>query len=136
MIKIPGIPPLREERLQVGRFMKNIIEALDLDIPCGTPIFLSENNREHIREHHPDAYFKYFDCISEIIAYPDYVGIAGIQAASIEYIKCFEVDSEYVNVAVRATKKGTYYVRSMFVIEEGKLNDYVEKGKLKRLTNP
>lgn len=135
MIKIPGAPPLREEKLLVGRFSASIIQALSLNISNGTPIFLSENNRIHIQEHHPDAYSKYFDCISDIIEFPDYIGIAGVQAASIEYIKRFNVGTEYVNVAVRATKRGTYYVRSMFIIEESKLNNYIKKGKLKRLTN-
>lgn len=74
MIKIPGIPPLRKRQSIIGSFSLQIISMLSLDIEPGTPIFISETNREHIREHHPDTYRLYFDQISDIISNPDYKG--------------------------------------------------------------
>ena len=113
----------------IGHISKQVIEKLSLDIKENTPIFISDSNTSHIRESHPDAYSKYYDSVAEIIDTPDYVGIAGVYAPSIEFIKRFEKDDEIVNVAVRATKTGTHYLRSMFIIEEGRLNDYIKKGR-------
>ncbi len=122
-----------QEREIVGYLTKQIIDMLSLEAEADTPIFISESNTKHIRDAHPDAYFKYYDNLSDIIEYPDYVGIAGVHTPSIEYIKRYEVNNELVNVAVRTSKSGVYYLRSLFVIEEGRLNDYLKKGYLHTL---
>lgn len=123
-------------RVLIGHIDKKVIELLGLDIKENTPIYISEGNIIHIRENHPDAYMKYYDDVENIISNPDYVGIAGVDAPSIEYIKQYKVDNEYVNIAVRASKAGTYFVRSMFIIEEGRINDYLKKGKLIQYKSP
>lgn len=79
---------------------------------------------------------QYYNDLTDIILNPDYVGIAGVEAPSIEYIKQYKINNEYVNIAVRASKAGTYYVRSMFIIEEGRIIDYLRKGKLKHYKSP
>lgn len=135
MIKIPGVPPKRKEQSIIGVFSARVISLLSLDIEPGTPIFISDTNREHIREHHPDAYMLYFDQISDIISAPDYVGIGGVQISSIEFIKRFEVNNELVNVAVRSTKSGIHFARSMFIIDEMQLQGYLKKGTIKKLTS-
>jgi len=117
-------------RTLIGYIDRRIIDLLDLDINENTPIYISESNIKHIREFHSDAYMNYYDDLPGIIKNPDYVGIAGVAIPSIEYIKQYKVNDEYVNVAVRATKGGVYYIRSMFRIEEGRINDYLKKGKL------
>ena len=117
-----------QKRKIVGYLSEQIIQKLSLEVEPETPIYISDSNTKHIRETHPDAYFKYYDNLHEILEAPDYVGIAGVHAPSIEYIKKFEVNGELVNVAVRTTKSGVYYLRSMFIIEEGRLNDYLNKG--------
>ena len=117
-----------QSKIVVGNISKNVAEALSLDVKPGTPIYIAESNITHIRETHTETYIKYFDRLSDIIKYPDYIGIAGVYAPSIEYIKKFEIEGELVNIAVRATKKGIYYLRSMFIIDEGRLNDYLSKG--------
>ena len=78
MIKIPGVAPPRKERSIIGYFSEQVISILSLNIDPETPIYISDTNREHIREHHPDAYQKYFDQISDIISDPDYIGIGGV----------------------------------------------------------
>ena len=121
-----------QERKIIGRISQDIIDKLSLDIASETPIFISESNIVHIRETHKDAYIKYFGCLTDIIEHPDYIGIAGVYAPSIEYIRKFEIEGELVNVAVRASRNGTFYLRSMFIIEEGRINDYLKKGHLIR----
>ena len=120
------------DRKIIGYFSEKVIKLLDIDISPDTPIYLSESNISHIRDTHTDAYIKYFDKITEIISSPDYVGIAGVYASSIEYIKRFEEDDEWVNVAVRTSQNGVYYLRSMFAIGEGRIQDYLKKKYLKR----
>ncbi|MDO5775838.1 MAG: PBECR2 nuclease fold domain-containing protein [Eubacteriales bacterium] len=132
MIKIASSTENKKTTYLVGEFSEKIIKLLSLNIEEGTQIFISDSNVEHIRDHHPDVYIKYFDLIEDILQNPDYVGIAGVQQASIEYIKTLEIHKEYINVAVRATKSGVYFVRSMFIISDGKLTDYLKKRKIKR----
>ena len=120
----------------VGYISETVNKMLSLGINPNTPIYLSDNNIVHIRECHSDAYIKYFDDLEEIIRDPDYIGIAGVSIESIEYVKRYEINEEYVNVAVRASKGGTYYIRTMFIIEDGRLNDYIKKGKLLKIQKP
>ena len=117
---------MENSRYLVSYFSDYVISELQLDIVNNTPIYISDNNIQHIRENHSDAYIKYFDSLSDIISDPDYIGIAGVKSKSVEYIKSFNIDGEYVNVAVRATKNGVYYIRSMFIIEDGRINDYLK----------
>ena len=125
-----------ENRLLVGHIDKKVIKLLELDIKDNTPIYISKGNITHIRENHADAYMQYYNDLTDIILNPDYVGIAGVEAPSIEYIKQYKINNEYVNIAVRASKAGTYYVKSMFIIEEGRIIDYLRKGKLKHYKSP
>lgn len=135
MIMIPGARPAPNERTIIGRFSETIINLLSLNIDPETPIYLSSSNREHMMEHHPDAYQRYFDHLPDILSSPDYIGIGGVQAPSVEFIKRFEINNEFVNVAVRASKRGVYFTRSMFTISETQIDLYLKKGTLKKLTN-
>lgn len=121
------------EEMQIVGHIADYICDLDIEAVAGAPIYLSETTIQHIRDTHSDAYMKYFDMIEEIIASPDYIGVAGVHAPSIEYVKCYKKDGENVNIAVRASKGGTFYMRSMFLIEDGRIEDYLKKGKLKRM---
>ena len=76
-----------QNRKIVGELSANVIQKLDINAVPGTPIYISDSNVAHIRETHSDAYQKYFDHIEDIVAHPDYIGIAGVYKPSIEYIK-------------------------------------------------
>ena len=119
----------------VGYISKEVSE-LEIDVNEGEAIYLSETAINHIRENHSDAYMKYFDDIEDIIKNPDYIGVAGAYAPSIEYIKRYEVNGENVNIAVRASKGGILYLRSMFIIEDGRIEDYLNKGILRKTKDP
>jgi len=58
-------------------------------------------------------YAKYGIHIRNIINTPDYIGI-NPGDSSIEYIKDFTIDNEYVKVAVRVSQSGKYFTRSLF----------------------
>lgn len=129
---IPDFSPLREPYC-VGCFSAEVAQILKNGIIPGDEIYISPSNIEHIRNKHPDAYLKYFDCIEDILASPDYVGIAGVQLSSYEFIKKFEIQDEYVNVAVRTTKRGRFFIRTLFILNDSKMADYIRKGTLTKL---
>ncbi len=46
---------------------------------------------------------------------------------SIEYIKEYKINGKFVLVAVRASNKGTMFVRTLFTMTERKINIYLNK---------
>lgn len=66
------------------------------------PIILGDTNIDHMKRQHPEDYEKYGQDISEIVENPTYVAQNPNQG-SIEYIKEYKIDNEFVLVAVRVT---------------------------------
>ena len=44
---------------QIGTFSEDIINALGLNIPINTPIYLGETNISHMKNKHPNDFLKY-----------------------------------------------------------------------------
>ena len=113
----------------VGHIELNIINLLRLGITY-QPIFLGNSNREHIRKNHPATYAKYasvlVSVISNVLKNPDYIG--GRNNA-IEYVKGMP-DGDILKIAVRTSKKGVYFVRTMYSIQQNELNKYLAKNTL------
>ena len=119
---------------KVGVITKEVIKLLGLAITPGTPIYIGQSNIDHMISRHPDEYEKYGSFIVQIINSPDYIGI-NPNDDSIEYIKDFKIDNEYVKVAVRVSKSGTYFARSLFTRNRAKVNRFIANGTLKSLTS-
>ena len=83
---------------------------------------------------HPAEYIKYGCYIHDIISKPDYVGI-NPGDGSIEYVKDFPAEGNFVKVAVRAANSGEYFVRSVYVLSSSKVQRYIFNGTLKPLTS-
>ena len=115
----------------IGKINKRVIELLNLNIKENTPIMLGDTNIEHMKRQHADDYEKYGKNISNIIKEPTYVAKNPIQG-SIEYIKEYKADNEYILVAVRITNKGNMFARTMFKMTERKKNIYLQKGYAKK----
>ncbi|MCI8344862.1 MAG: hypothetical protein HFJ42_02645 [Clostridia bacterium] len=64
--------------------------------------------------------------ISDIINNPTYVAKNPNQD-SIEYIKEYLVENEFVLVAVRTSNKGKMFARTLFIMTEKKKNIYLNK---------
>lgn len=65
------------------------------------------------------------------MASPDYVG-QNPTDGSIEYVKEFLLSGEYVKVAVRLSKSDRYYARSLYVLNNNRVRNYIAKGTLKK----
>lgn len=116
---------------QIGEVTKKVIELLGLEYDEGLPIILGDTNIEHMKRQHPIDYNKYGKDIQEIIKKPTYVARNPNQG-SIEYIKEYKIEGEFVLVAVRISNKGTMFAKTLFTMTERKRDIYLKKGYAKK----
>lgn len=114
--------------ITVGNINQRVISLLGLDIAVDTPIFLGDSNIEHMKNEHPEDYEKYFHELQNILMTPDYVALHP-KDNSTQYFKRFDV---YVVVAVRVSKKGIYFARSIYEIPDRRFENYKRAGTLKK----
>ena len=107
---------------QIGKVTKKTSEILGLDYKNEKTIFIGEANIAHMKAEHPEDYKKYGSKISEIIANPTYLA-RNEKKKSIEYIKEYKVDNEYVLVAVRVSNN-VHFARTMYVMADEKVERY------------
>lgn len=119
-------------RKKIGEFSPELISALHLDIPAGTPIYIADSNIQHMKSSHPKDFQKYGNDIESIIASPDYVG-RNIKDDSIEFTKEYFFDGAFVKVAVRISLQNVYYARSLYVLNTNRVKNFIAKGTLKKL---
>lgn len=119
---------------KIGTIKKEVIKILDLNLNCETPIYIGESNYRHMFEKHKSDFVKFGAYIDNIIESPDFVGINPIDK-SIEYVKEFKIEDEFVKVAVRVSGRGRYFVRSMYTLNKNRVDRFVKSGNLKKLTN-
>lgn len=115
----------------VGSISSDIQDLLDISIVDDNRIYLGETNIAHMQSSHPEDYAKYKDEISNILGSPDFVGINPTDS-SIEYVKEFLIESEFVKVAVRISAGNKYYARSIYVLNKNRVHNYIAKGTLKK----
>lgn len=75
---------------------------------------------------HPSDYMKYSNKIPLILSSPDFIGI-NKKDNSIEYIKEFKIDNEFVKVAVRVFKNNRFFVRSLYVVNSQRVLNFIKK---------
>lgn len=114
---------------KIGTISQQVIDLLELPAQAGTAIFIGDANIAHMKEKHPADYDRYKDSMSLILDCPDYVG-RHPSNGSIEYVKEFQINEEFVKIAVRISGKGTYFARSMYVLKESRVKNFINKGKL------
>ena len=117
---------------EVGRISLRVISLLGLELHPDQPIFLGDSNISHMQERHPQDYIKYGSLIPQILEAPDYVG-RNPKDDSIEYVKEFEIDNAFVKVAVRLSSGGALYARSLYVLNNRRVYNYIQKGTLKKV---
>lgn len=108
---------------EIGKITKDIISLLNLLEKEEKPIFIGNGNIEHIKNTHPKDFEKYGDNIENIIANPTYLA-RNEKKNSIEFIKEYKVDEDFVLVAVRVSNRGVHFVRTMYVMACEKVEKY------------
>ena len=116
----------------IAHISREVIDILELDIVPNTPVFIGETNLEHIKSRHPYEYDKYLPDIGNIINQPDYVGLSR-KDSSILFVKLYEINGEYIRVAVRITSGGKCYAKTLHLLSTYNAERYIEKGTLKKL---
>lgn len=112
---------------QIGVVNKKVIKLLNLNYEKELPVILGDTNVEHMKREHLQDYNKYGKDIEDIINNPTYVAKNPNQG-SIEYIKEYKFDNDFVLVAVRISNKGTMFAKTLFRMTEKKKNIYLSKG--------
>lgn len=119
------------EQEVVGILTKKVIDTFGLSMDEGTVIICGESNKDHMKSEHPVDFQKYGDNISEIIAKPTYI-CKHPKKDSIEYVKVFVTENnEHVLLAVRASGSGRLYARTLFVMDNEKVEKYKQKDAFK-----
>ena len=115
----------------IGQVTEYVEKLLGIQEIKDRNIYFSSSNLEHMRTSHPEDFERYGVYLSNILAKPDYVG-QNPKDSSIEYVKEFIVDGEYVKVAVRLSGSERYFARSMYVLNRNRVKRFIEKGTLKK----
>ena len=122
-----GIKPVQI----VGQVNEQVERLLSLSNIKDRNIYFSPSNLEHMKTSHPEDFEKYGSKLSENLSVPDYVG-QNPSDGSIEYVKEFFVEGEYVKVAVRLSGSDKYFARSMYVLNRNRVERFIAKGTLKK----
>lgn len=115
----------------IGKVNKRVIQLLGLNYKEELPIILGDSNIEHMKRQHPLDYEKYGKDIKNIIDNPTYVALNPNQG-SIEYIKEYKINNDFVLVAVRISNNGTMFAKTLFTMTERKKNIYLKNGYAKK----
>lgn len=121
-------------RKKIGEFSAKTITTLQLNIPVGTPIYIADSNIEHMKFSHLEDFEKYGKDMETIIASPDYIG-KNRRDNSIEFVKEYLLNGEFVKVAVRISLHNTYYARSLYTLNPTRVKNFLAKGTLINLTS-
>ena len=125
---------MRTANRKIGIISKQVSDILGKPDVAGKSIYIGEANVAHMKNRHFDDYQKYGDYVEHIICNPDFVGI-NPKDQSIEYVKEFSVDDDFVKVAVRVSAGGQYYARTLYVLKNSRVNNFIAQGTLKKIKN-
>ena len=117
---------------QIGVIILAVIKALGLSCPPGTPILMGDTNTAHMQNKHHQDYLLYIKNIREILKTPEYVRL-NPKDNSIEYVKLDTHTNKYVKVAIRQSKNGMYFARSMYSLNTNRVQNFIAKGTLKKI---
>ena len=108
---------------QIGKISQKVINILGLDYKQEEPIFIGDGNLAHMQQRHPNDFEKYIGNIENIIQNPTYLA-RNEKKKSIEFIKEYKVDDEFVLVAVRVSNNNVHFARTMYVMDDEKVKKY------------
>lgn len=115
----------------VGEVTEDIARLLGITLPADSAIYFGPGNLDHMKKRHPDDFSRYGSQLVNILAAPDYVG-QNPTDGSIEFVKEFLLAGEYVKVAVRLSQSDRFYARSLYVLNNNRVKNFIAKGTLKK----
>lgn len=118
----------------VGHITEYVETLLGITVAGDRNIYLGETNVIHMQSDHPKDFKKYGDHITVILSDPDYIRLHK-KNGSIEYVKEFLCNDEYVKVAVRLSGGNRFYARSLYVLNTERVKFFIENGELKPIQN-
>ncbi len=114
---------------KVGDYIQRFNTLTGQNLPCG-PIYQSVGLASHVKSHHPQMGTAILQQIPTIIQSPDYIGKNPREPNSIELVKKL---SDNIMVCIKLdTQNGYLYVASVYNISQGKVNNRLNSGRLKR----
>ena len=113
----------------VGEVTDRVAALLGITLAEDRKIYLGRTNLIHMQSDHQEAFDRYGTEIPNILSNPDYVRLSTND--SIEYVKEFVVNDEYVKVAVRLSGGDRYYARTLYVLSKRRAEHFIQKGELK-----
>ncbi len=108
---------------KIGKVSKKVIEILKLDYEKEESIYIGNTNIEHIKRKHPIEFKKYGNKIKDIIKNPTYIA-RNEKKKSIEFIKKYRINNDYVIVVVRVSDNNIHFVRTMYTMSKEKIKKY------------
>jgi hypothetical protein len=121
---------MSQRKRQVGVITQATIDLLGLsNIEANKEICVGPTNISHMQRSHPEDFARYGDRLEDVIQSPHYVMLHPSDG-SIRFIREYIEDGERVLVAVRASSGGSFFARSLYTIEEAKLESYRNTGNL------
>ena len=108
---------------QIGKVNKKVIELLNLEYEEEKPIFIGEANLKHMQDEHPEDFQKYGEQLEDILRNPTYLA-RNKKKNSIEYIKEYKIDNDFVLVAIRVSNNNIHFARTMYVMAKEKVEKY------------
>jgi hypothetical protein len=115
---------------KIGEIKAEVIQLLELEIMPNTPIYIGASNIAHMAQEHSYEFNRFFDKIPHIIDTADFVRLKK-DDNSIEYIKLF---GKYLKLSIRIAGDNNYYVRSLYFVENNRIERLLKNNELKRLT--
>ena len=117
----------------IGQVTDKVIDLLNISYITNRNIYIGDTNIEHMQSSHPEDYEKYKNEIINILSTPDFIGL-NKKDSSIEYVKEYIIDDEYVKVAVRVSNSNRLYARSLYVLNKRRVENFIKKGTLKKFS--
>ena len=121
----------QKQSIILGRIPDCVDALLGIQISGDRNVYFGTTNELHMQSSHPEDYEKYKSELSNIIHNPDYIGM-NTKDNSIEFVKEFKNDNEFVKIAVRVSLNKKYFARSMYVLNNRRVKSFISKGTLKR----
>ena len=110
---------------EIGKITFKIIKILKLPYIDEKPIFIGDSNINHMKQKHLEDFIKYGEEIKNIIKNPTYLA-RNEKKNSIEFIKKYKEQNDFVLVVARLTTNDIYFVRTMYIMSNEKVEKYLK----------